>query len=90
MSIAWKDVSSCSRGGLGIPTAWECRIGDIRICVHRHIDYPGAWLLSCVPVIIDKKPLKSAGIAQAKDEAIIDVGTWLAWNSDVMDGAYGN
>jgi len=90
MSIAWKDVSSYSRGGPRIPTAWECCIGDIRIRVHRHIDYPGAWLMSCVPVIIDKKPLKSAGIAPAKDEAIVAVDTWLAKNSDTLHGAYGN
>lgn len=64
----WKDESSYSRGEKRIPYAWVARPGMLRLSVHRHIHYPGAWLVSCEP-FWNARPLNAETEAAAKAEA---------------------
>lgn len=45
----WEDTTSYSRDERGKiePRCWELSMTGLCICVHRHIGFPGEWLLSC-------------------------------------------
>ena len=51
VAAIWKDVSSYSKDGPRIPTAWQISLPEgFRICVvQNHRDYPGKWVLHCEP-----------------------------------------
>uniref|UniRef100_A0A6H2A083 Uncharacterized protein n=1 Tax=viral metagenome TaxID=1070528 RepID=A0A6H2A083_9ZZZZ len=72
--IQWKDETSYSISDKErMPSIWEARINAIDICVHRHIHYPGKWLLASRYIGIEKKELNSNDIDEAKKEALFIV-----------------
>jgi hypothetical protein len=42
----------------------------VRITIHRHIDYPGKWLVSLVPSIVNNRVLEASSIREAKTEGL--------------------
>lgn len=70
MKKQWKDCSTFSRMDKErIPSTWKLKVGNVSICVHRHIHYPGKWLLSC-DLFFNNRELKPEGIEQAKCQAV--------------------
>ena len=66
----WDDVSSYSRGDTDrTPNEWRYADADLRLWVHRHISYPGVWLLTAPPFAECRK-LNSTDIEKAKEEAV--------------------
>lgn len=66
----WENCSTYSRGDKErIPSVWKVKVGNLSICVHRHIHHPGKWLLSC-DLFFNNKELKPEGIEQAKCQAV--------------------
>ena len=66
----WDDVSSYSRGDTDrTPNEWLCYADDLRLWVHRNINYRGVWFLTAVPFAECRK-LNSADIEKAKKEAV--------------------
>lgn len=67
----WKDETSYSRADTDrTPRTWVLESKLLRVTVHRHIYYPGKWLLSCERVSVDTIPLESTEIDDAKREAV--------------------
>ncbi len=59
------------------PRAWEVTVGGIRVCVHRHKDFPpDVWLLSAAFVMANNHTLASKELAEALDEALAYVRHW--------------
>jgi len=78
--IQWEDKTTYSRDdNERIPQILEARINSIGICVHRHIRYPGKWLLTSKYLFIDKMELKSENIDDAKKEALSIVNKHLMY-----------
>lgn len=91
MRPGWKDVSSRSKSEPhdSPPKATEMEVdpgrgrGNLRIVVHRHIDYePTRWLMSCHPALFDIHPLEDGldlDDAQEKAEALVEarLRRWL-------------
>jgi hypothetical protein len=68
----WVDESSHSRWNddkVREPDALVLRAGDLRVAVHRHMRYPGAWLLSAEP-FANKHSLVATDLEAAKAEAL--------------------
>lgn len=69
--MKWEDVTSYSQGEKDrTPRSFQCQASWLRIKVHRHMDYPGKWLLSTVPSLFDSDVLSAADIDVAKSEAL--------------------
>jgi hypothetical protein len=68
--VVWKDATSYSRNQKERdPRVLKCMIGNIDVCVHRHIYYEG-WLLSSNHLQIDKMELGSIPLEEAKEKAL--------------------
>ncbi len=64
-------VAGVDRTSTAPRNTWTTHIGRFRLVVHRHIDYdPDQWLASCHPSVLDKVPLASKDIAEAKCQAV--------------------
>jgi hypothetical protein len=60
IGMEWKDITIYSQGDKErVPSVLEAKIDGFNIRVHRHIYYPGTWLLSCHQLGIDNKDLKT-------------------------------
>lgn len=71
MLIAWKDVTSYSRGNKErIPRILEAEICGFTLTIHRHIHIPGTWLLSCCRLDLDNVDLRTDDFAEAENKAI--------------------
>ena len=69
--INWRDTSSYSQGKVrGEPSIWEAVIIDFVVKVHRHIDYPGTWLLTCHSMSLGKHDLGTYVLEIAKKKAV--------------------
>jgi len=70
----WKDTTSYRQGeraSTAKPRSWEMiTMSNLRVIVHRHIDDPYSWFLSCYDLRIEKLQLNSEDIEEAKEEAI--------------------
>lgn len=74
----WKDVTSYSQGDKErIPTAFECRSGDLRIYITcGHINYRGEWVMHCQALGIDTlhlKTVKTFDEAKARSVKIVSM-----------------
>lgn len=87
MKRYWTDATSYSRSehpGDRVARSWQTRIGtgahQIRISVHRHIDYPpDTWLVSVYGLIdIDRRMLAAKDVEGAQGEALELMRTILA------------
>lgn len=58
-SVIWKDATSYSRDQkVRKPTAWDTRIGKLRIYItNGHIYYRPKWIVSCHELGIDTRQL---------------------------------
>ncbi len=79
----WKDTTSYSRGERGDaePRSWSLKAMNSEISVHRHIDYPGRWMVTaCVGRGRSelRKLLSSLELKDAKDEACFEASKWIA------------
>ena len=65
-------MSSRSRGSdlLAEPTSVEQRSGSLCVAVHRHIHYPGEWLVSCRELGFDRRSLGPVSLDEAKKLAV--------------------
>lgn len=43
---------------------------NLRVCVHRHINFPGKWLMSCRELKVDGRFLRAQTLAEGKEEAV--------------------
>lgn len=76
----WYDTTGYSRS----PTTYSMRTTHLCITVHRHIDNPGKWHLSCRELGFDRRELESDKISDAKTEAVTLVKQRvLEWTADV-------
>lgn len=72
----WTDISSRSRNSdpTAEPTVLEQTSGILRVLVHRHLNAPGRWFVSCYidgkGQIIERLELKPVDLAEAKKAAI--------------------
>lgn len=72
----WTDISSRSRDSdpMAEPTVLEQTSGALRVQLHRHIDAPGCWFVSCFMgvsgKVIERQKLKPVDLAEAKKAAI--------------------
>jgi hypothetical protein len=67
----WKDGTSYSRGDKDrTPRDWRATIDGMVVIVHRHIHYPGLWLVSCADLGVDTVPLDASEVGAAKREAL--------------------
>ncbi len=83
----WNDISSYSRGQKDRTVeSVETNAGWLRICVTRHINYPGSWCLRCAAVQRDLVPLNAKDLEDAKAEALEIVRRQLAEASTALDG----
>ena len=70
--MKWKDTTIHSQSDTARETGVvECSAGDLRIVVHRHIEAPGRWLLTCEPTLYKHCHLKADELEAAKKEALI-------------------
>jgi hypothetical protein len=81
--LIWKDVTSYSRGERDKvePKAWECRVGTVRLCIHRYIGYSeDQWLGSCHDLGLKNLELCSRGASaqQAQNRLVELISTWVA------------
>lgn len=74
----WVDRSTYGRGQVNrVPTCWELGVGHLSaVCVHRHIDAPGAWFVTCYALRLEKFKLKATDIEEAKKEALLKVADY--------------
>lgn len=68
MSVKWLDTTGY---GSYATKSWSLRLNSLlTIGVHRHIDYPGQWLLTCYDLRIESHVLAAANADRAKQEAL--------------------
>lgn len=73
-NIKVRDITSYSQGEKErLPRVIEVEAFGIKFKVHRHIYYPGTWLLTCDYLKIDKKDLKTDDMQEALSKAKIDI-----------------
>lgn len=53
------------------PRIYEISVKGIRYTVHRHIYYPGTWLLTCRDIGIEMEDLKTDDAQQALHNAMV-------------------
>lgn len=71
--MQWMDTTSYSRGEKNrVPRVWRVDLGKVDITVHRHIDYPDAWMLKCNYLGLNRE-LSSKEVEAAKHEAVTSV-----------------
>jgi len=71
MLIAWKDVTSYSRGNKErIPSTLETEICGFSLFIHRHIHNPGTWLLSCYGLNLTNVDLSTDDFNEAERNAV--------------------
>lgn len=70
--MEWKDETSYSRGELGKvePDTWVLHLPTTRIAVHRHINHPGKWVLTCRRLGIELRELDADDVETAKRVAL--------------------
>ena len=79
MTDKWKDKSTFSQGDKERITWLFCiNTNRLSIQVHRHVHYPGEWLLTCRQIGIEHHVLKSKTINSAKREAIGEIKRIIA------------
>lgn len=80
--MSWTDVTSYSRDERGTvePRTWELLLnkGNARLCVTRHRDYPGSWVMVAYGCLSWTRELKSIELEAAKTEAISITRTALS------------
>lgn len=83
----WRDETSYSRGRRGVdePGVWTLGSYPHEITVHRHIDCPGSWLVTCPSVGVDKARLLALDIETARLEALHMVEDQLGELRSVME-----
>lgn len=71
----------------GIVISHHCRVGDLRVSIHRHIDYePEDWLMSVYPEVLSVGgPLECKDSESAKAEALSLVRAWLKKTLAVLE-----
>lgn len=83
--MEWKDETSYARGERGEvePRTWGIVREDLgRITVHRHRDYPGAWMLAVYRIGIERLVLKSKTAEEAQSEALKMISDYLRRMAD--------
>lgn len=48
-------------------------LGPLEIVVHRHIDAPGVWHVSCHRIGLERRALEATDVFEARGEAILVV-----------------
>lgn len=68
--IKIKDISIHPKGDKERkPNVIEVEVGRIKYKVHRHIYYPGTWLLSCREIGVDMEDMKTDDLNEALNNA---------------------
>nr|WP_317283203.1 hypothetical protein [uncultured Sellimonas sp.] len=68
--IKIKDISIHPKGDKERkPNVIEVEVGRIKYKVHRHIYYPGTWLLSCRELGIEQENMKTDDLEEALHNA---------------------
>lgn len=62
VNIPWKTDSK--------QTSYEATIGSLRVIIHRHIDNPGKWHVTCFELDVQHRELKASDTNDAKGEGI--------------------
>ena len=71
MNEHWKDTTSYQKGEARDPRRWDLKTAsELVIRVHRHRDYPGAWLLSCYNLGVERVVLDGASVDECRRNAI--------------------
>lgn len=70
--LKWRDETSFSRHEADrTPKTWTLEAAPLKLVVHRHLHYPGSWLVSVRGMdSIDMRPLKAKDSEAAKVEAV--------------------
>jgi hypothetical protein len=86
----WKDTSSYAQGERGKiePSAWELKLPNIRITVHRLYRIPDCWFMSCHLVGIEGQNLNCGDLEAAKVKALAIVKAKLSTALEEM-GVWG-
>lgn len=60
-ALGWSDSTSYKRGERGTvrPRHWVKQTAVLHMAIHRHICYPGTWLLSCHAAHIENRILST-------------------------------
>lgn len=76
----WEDATSYRRGERGKvdPSTFQLLLTKMDICVTRHIDMPGTWVLRCPGIGIDLWDLQTDDLEEAKCKALVEVESHLA------------
>lgn len=70
--IRIRDISTHVKGDKERkPTVIEVEAGGIKFRVHRHISYPGTWLLTCDELGVEHENLRTDDIEEALHSAKI-------------------
>lgn len=76
--IKVKDVTTHSKNDKDRkPRIIELEVCGIKFKVHRHIYYPGTWLLSCNELNIDKEDMKADDMNEAIHNARVYIIGYL-------------
>jgi len=66
----WKDTTryswSDSKKYRKEPREMTLDTGSVRIVIHKHVDYPGEWFMSCVPELMRRQNLGECSIEKAQ------------------------
>ncbi len=83
--MKWQITASRGKSGMAETRSVEAKIGRLKICVTRHMDYdPTAWILVC-DALIDSRVLESLDLESAKVEAALWVRSQLMAALDALD-----
>jgi len=67
-----KDITTYSRLDKDkTPRVYEVSLQGIRYTVHRHIHYPGTWLLTCRDIGIEMENMETDDTQQALHNAMV-------------------
>lgn len=77
--IQWEDMTSYAKGERGKipPTVLKVRIKGIVLLIHRHIYYPGTWLLSCQDLNIKNEDLETDDFNTAESNMLCYLSKYM-------------
>nr|DAY15494.1 MAG TPA: hypothetical protein [Caudoviricetes sp.] len=74
----YKDITVYSRNDIKSEIrVLENEANGIRFRVYKHIDYGNEWLLSCYELNINKVPLETEDMNEAKEKALVEMAEFF-------------
>jgi hypothetical protein len=85
----WRDETSYAQSDKErVPRVWNIELAELMVLkVYRHINYPGRWLVACIPLEMHLIVLAADTVEEAKREGLKVANKRISYLKTRLDAA---